>query len=202
MPLASPLQPTKDCPPLAVAVRVTAWPSVKTFPTGARATWPPPVIWTVKAAWFAASVPKTHDTHGAGLGDGEQQRVDVALRGIAPEAEVAAGLWHTGQGSRRRGERQFTEAVLHLPADEVIPELNRLLKGWGGYFHYAHSTRVFDRMNHFLVHRVQRWLGRKGGGRKRLWTTALREVLQARWGLHRLPTWAAWKRAPAQKRCA
>ena len=32
-------------------------------------------------------------------------------------------------------------------ADEVIPEVNRLLKGWGGYFHYANSTRVFDRLN-------------------------------------------------------
>ena len=79
----------------------------------------------------------------------------------------------------------------------MIPELNRLLKGLGGYFHYAHSTRVFDRMNHFVVNRVQRWLWRKGGCARNLWTTTPREILQERWGLYRLPMWAAWKQARA-----
>ena len=87
--------------------------------------------------------------------------------------------------------------TLWRSADEVIPELNRLLQGWGGYFHYGHSTRVFDRMNQFVMHRVQRWLWRKGGCARNLWTTTLWEVLQERWGLYRLPTWTAWKRATA-----
>ena len=82
--------------------------------------------------------------------------------------------------------------TLWRAADEVIPELNRWLKGWGGYFHYANSTRVFDRMNPFVVNRVQRWLWRKGGCQRSLWTTTPREVLQERYGLYRLPTWAAW----------
>ena len=87
--------------------------------------------------------------------------------------------------------------TLWRSADEVIPELNRMLKGWGGYCHYARSTRVLERMNPLVVNRGQRWLGRKGGGRKGLWATTPREVLSGRWGLYRLPTWAAWKRAAA-----
>lgn len=77
-------------------------------------------------------------------------------------------------------------------AEEVIPEVNRMLKGWGGYFHYGNSTRVFDRINQYAAMRVQRWLWRKGGCTKALWRNP-REVLKERNGLYRLPTWAAWK---------
>jgi group II intron reverse transcriptase/maturase len=83
--------------------------------------------------------------------------------------------------------------TLWRPVEEVIPEVNRLLKGWGGYFHYANSTRVFDRMNQYVSNRVQRWLWRKGGCNKALWKTNPRKVLQERHGLYRLPTWATWK---------
>jgi hypothetical protein len=50
--------------------------------------------------------------------------------------------------------------TLWRAAEEVIPELNRLLRGWGGYYHDANSTRVFDRMNRDAGNRVQRWLWR------------------------------------------
>ena len=87
--------------------------------------------------------------------------------------------------------------TLWRSAEEVIPELNRLLKGWGGYFHYGNSTRVFDRMNQYAAMRVQRWLWRKGGCSKALWEKNPRGVLRERNGLYRLPTWAAWRRANA-----
>jgi RNA-directed DNA polymerase len=87
--------------------------------------------------------------------------------------------------------------TLGRAADEVIPEVNRLLRGWGGYFHYANSTRVFDRLNQYAANRRQRWLWRKGGGQPALWAMNPREVLRERYGLHRLPTRAAWTRAQA-----
>jgi len=92
---------------------------------------------------------------------------------------------------------KLNRSTLWRSAAEVIAEVNRQLRGWGGYFHYAHSTRVFDRMNQYAAMRVQRWMWRKGGCREALWGTNPREVLRERWGLYRLPTWAAWKRAVA-----
>ena len=85
--------------------------------------------------------------------------------------------------------------TLWRAADEVIPEVNRLLKGWGGYFHYANSTRVFDRLNQYAANRLQRWLWRKGGCQPALWATNPREVLWERHGLYRLPMRAAWTQA-------
>jgi group II intron reverse transcriptase/maturase len=92
---------------------------------------------------------------------------------------------------------QLNHWTLWRSADEVIPEVNRLRKGWGGYFHYANRTRVFDRLNQYAAMRVQRWLWRKGGGTKSLWGRNPREVLRERYGLYRLPTTAAWKQAVA-----
>lgn len=82
--------------------------------------------------------------------------------------------------------------TLWRPVEEVILEVNRLLKGWGGYFHYGNSTRVFDRINEYVANRLQRWLWRKGGCRQGLWLEQPREVLRERYGLYRLPTRAAW----------
>jgi group II intron reverse transcriptase/maturase len=42
---------------------------------------------------------------------------------------------------REKLREKLNHWTLWRAADEVIPELNRLLKGWGGYFHYANSTR-------------------------------------------------------------
>lgn len=86
-------------------------------------------------------------------------------------------------------------------ADEVIPEVNRLLKGWGGYFHHANSTRAFDRLNRYAADRLQRWLWRKGGCAKALWAANPRAVLRERHGPYRPPTRAAWTRNAAQRQC-
>ncbi len=87
--------------------------------------------------------------------------------------------------------------TLWRSVEEVIPEVNRQLKGWGGYFHYANSTRVFDRLNRYAADRLQRWLWRKHGCREALWSRLPRKVLQERYGLYRLPTRAAWTQARA-----
>jgi hypothetical protein len=73
--------------------------------------------------------------------------------------------------------KKLNHWTLWRSAEEVIPEVNRLLKGWGGYFHYANSTRVFDRLNQYAANRLQRWLWRKQGCQQALWATNPREVL-------------------------
>ena len=59
------------------------------------------------------------------------------------------------------------------------------------------AATLFDRMNQYVGNRLQRWLWRKGGCTQALWETWTREVLRECFGLYRLPTTAAWKRAGA-----
>jgi group II intron reverse transcriptase/maturase len=93
---------------------------------------------------------------------------------------------------REKLREKLNHWTLWRSAEEVVPEVNRLLKGWGGYFHYANSTQVFNRMNLYAANRMRRWLWRKRGGRGALWAAHPNEVLRERYGLYPLPTRAAW----------
>jgi group II intron reverse transcriptase/maturase len=96
---------------------------------------------------------------------------------------------------REKLREKLNHWTLWRAVEEVIPEVNRLLKGWGGYFHYANSSRVFGRMNQYAAHRLQRWLRCKHGCQTTREGANLWEVLQERYGLYRLPSRAAWKQA-------
>jgi len=151
------------------------------------------------------------EAHGLTLNETKTRLLDVREAGFK---FLGFGVsWRRGQSGRSyphmephpKSQRKLREKLraklnhwtLWRAGEEVIPEVNRLLKGWGGYFHYGNSTRVFDRLNQYAATRLQRWLWRKGGCTKALWAENPREVLRERHGLYRLPTWAAWKRAVA-----
>ena len=149
------------------------------------------------------------EAHGLTLNEQKTRRLDVRAEGFK---FLGFGVsWRRGRSGRNyphvephpKSQMKLREKLreklnhwtLWRPVEEVIPEVNRLLKGWGGYFHYANSTRVFDRLNQYAADRLQRWLWRKGGCTEAQWAANPPEVLRERYGLYRLPTWAAWKRA-------
>lgn len=76
----------------------------------------------------------------------------------------------------------------------VVGDLNRLLKGWSGYFHYGNSTRVFGKLRWYIAGKFRRWRWRKHGCKGKPWSNALAkdDVLYERLGLFRLPTRAGW----------
>ena len=78
-------------------------------------------------------------------------------------------------------------------SDEAIGELNRLVRGWSGYFHFRHSSRVMGSLQGWVRARVKRWLWRKHGRRHGKWSSYPDDRLHGRYGLWRMPTQAAWK---------
>jgi RNA-directed DNA polymerase len=48
---------------------------------------------------------------------------------------------------------------------EVIERLNRVLRGWGNYFRTGNADAKFNQVDHFVHHRVVRWMQRRGGQR-------------------------------------
>jgi len=93
---------------------------------------------------------------------------------------------------RDKLREKLNRTTLWRGTEEVIPEINRQLKGWSGYFHYGNSTRAFGRAQQDVERRLVRWLWRKHGCTRGLWTYLTREHLYERLGLYRLPTRAAW----------
>jgi len=149
--------------------------------------------------------------HGLTLNETKTRTLDVRAEGFK---FLGFGVnWRRGKSGRSyphvaphpksqmKLRDQLREKLNHWTlwraAEEVIPEVNRLLKGWGGYFHYGNSPRAFDRLNQYAAQRLQRWLWRKHGCQPALWATNPQAVLRERPGLYRLPTRAAWTPAVA-----
>jgi len=74
------------------------------------------------------------------------------------------------------------------PVTEVVEEMNRVLRGWGQYFHYGNPQQSMARLNYFAAQRLRKWLmrrrQRRGPGYSRYPTGTLYGPL----GLYRLPT--------------
>jgi group II intron reverse transcriptase/maturase len=109
--------------------------------------------------------------------------------------------WYVHVEASPRSQQRLREAVRgklnHQTLGQRIPEvmagLNRLLRGWSGYFHYRQSSRVMGRLNSQVRDRMKRWLWRKHAKRRALWSDYPDERLQAQYGLWSLPEKAAWK---------
>lgn len=95
----------------------------------------------------------------------------------------------------REGIREkLNRSTLWRDVEDVIPELNKKLKGWTGYFHFGNSTKAMSKINHYVANKLQRWLWRKRNCSKALWLTYTLEEIYERYGLYKMPTRAAWKR--------
>ena len=117
------------------------------------------------------------------------------------QSSRVSGKWYVHVEASPRSQQRLREAVRgklnHWTLGKRIPEvmtgLNRLLRGWSGYFHYRHSSRVMGRLNGQVRDRVKRWLWRKHAKKRALWSDYPDERLQAQYGLWSLPENAAWK---------
>ena len=88
---------------------------------------------------------------------------------------------------------QWNHWTLQRRIPGAVEDLNQLLRGWGGYFHYRHSARVFGKLPGWVRDRLRRWLWRKHNGTKALWRDYPNELLRERYGLWRLPMRVSWK---------
>ena len=84
--------------------------------------------------------------------------------------------------SRPRGESDV------LPVETAVQRVNRLLKGWGGFYSVGYPSRVFRKVNHYVVKRMARFLNRKSQRRYRLKFADSYYGEMAHYGLYRLAT--------------
>lgn len=75
---------------------------------------------------------------------------------------------------------------------EVVREVNAVVRGWSGYFHYGNSAGVMSRLRYWTCNRLRRWLWRKHGCRGGLHKHYPNEQLETHYGLWTPPRSAAW----------
>lgn len=76
---------------------------------------------------------------------------------------------------------------------EAVADVNRILRGWAGYFHCFNSVKVMDQMTAYSRNRLRRWLWRKHACRHGLWKHYTDERLHQNYGLYELPHTANWQ---------
>jgi len=65
-------------------------------------------------------------------------------------------------GRARERIREITDRKrLRLPVEWVVQDLNRFLRGWGGYFRYGHSAHHFDQISNYAVHRLALFVSKR-----------------------------------------
>jgi len=65
--------------------------------------------------------------------------------------------WPSREAMRRARERirEITHRKrLRLPVEWIVQDLNRFLRGWGGYFRYGHSAHHFERISNYALKRL------------------------------------------------
>jgi group II intron reverse transcriptase/maturase len=115
----------------------------------------------------------------------QQSRNGRGYAHVEPAPKSQAGL-------RDKVRRILNHGTLGESTRDITRRANRLLRGWSGYFHYLHSSRVFGKLRRWVNNRVRRWLWRKHACRRGLWTHYGDSVLYQRYGLWALPTTAGW----------
>lgn len=85
------------------------------------------------------------------------------------------------------------------PIQEVVRDMNQVLRGWSGYFHYRNSSAALGKVKRHAEERLRIHLRRRH--KVRDWKTSMirypRRVLYDEYGLYRVPTVAGWKSAHA-----
>jgi len=115
------------------------------------------------------------------------------------QASCRTGRWYAHVEPSPKSQRKLRDRMreylnhwtLHRNTQATMSEVNRTLRGWGGYFHYRNSSRVFGKLNWWMRNRVRRWLWRKHNRRKALWRDYPGYVLYERYGLWPLPLTAS-----------
>ena len=93
---------------------------------------------------------------------------------------------------RKVHEHTHSRNVL-LPVGLVVKRVNKVLKGWGAFYTVGYPSRVFRKVNHYVLRRMARFLNRKSQRYYRLKFADSYYGELAHYGLYRL-AWADVRR--------
>jgi group II intron reverse transcriptase/maturase len=65
------------------------------------------------------------------------------------------------QRARDRIRELTVRSRLLLPVELVVEDLNRFLRGWGGYFRYGHSAIRFAKISNYAAERLALFIGKR-----------------------------------------
>jgi hypothetical protein len=88
------------------------------------------------------------------------------VRGNTPRSRHLCffARWPSRQATQQARDRirEITDRRRLLVAvDDVVQDVNRFLRGWAGYFRYGNSGRQFDKIDHYALDRIARFVAKR-----------------------------------------
>jgi len=87
---------------------------------------------------------------------------------FGPDHYWKTGRWYLSARPSKKSIKRLKENLrtrlrrgITAPWKEVATSVNRLLRGWAGYFSYGSRSRVYDAINHYVGERVRHFLRRR-----------------------------------------
>lgn len=96
---------------------------------------------------------ETFDFLGYTFGPAYSRRTGRLYQGVRPSSTSVMRIKQKVRGVLRPGNMQ--------PRKEVVDHLNRLLRGWTGYFRYGARSAAWRAVNHHVLDSVRRFLRRR-----------------------------------------
>jgi group II intron reverse transcriptase/maturase len=139
--------------------------------------------------------------------DARQQAFDFLGFSIRWARSRRTGTGYPNVEPSKRAEQRIKARVKELtarrrapvPMPRLIAEVNQVLRGWSGYFHYGNCTKVLGRVRWFTEERVRTQLRERHKVRTRWrgWQRFTHAYIHDRLGLFKLPSTAGWRSAHA-----
>jgi len=115
-------------------------------------------------------------------------------KGVSQSFWVRVHCPHDQSAGTYRGALIVSAENMLLPVETVVERVNRLLKGWGAFYSVGYPSRVFRKVNHYVLKRMARFLNRKSQRYYRLKFADTYYGEMTHYGLYRL-AWADVRRA-------
>ena len=89
----------------------------------------------------------------------------VRARGrVSPNRVCFLARWpsrRAAQHARDRIRQLTLRRRMLMPVEQVVQEMNWFLRGWGGYFRYGNSARIFDAISQYALQRLAGFVGKR-----------------------------------------
>jgi RNA-directed DNA polymerase len=96
------------------------------------------------------------------LTKGAQSFVFLGFEQRMRESWKQPGRWYLHRSPSPRAMAQMGEkirertrrSIAHMPMEQTVENLNRVLRGWGNYFRYGNSADKFDQIDAYVNQRI------------------------------------------------
>jgi RNA-directed DNA polymerase len=143
--------------------------------------------------WAMRAIGLTLNESKTSIRNARQQRFNFLGYSFGPERYRKDGHWYLAAQPSRKAIEQLQRRLADVlgpgnqnPWDEVVGQLNRILRGWANYFSYGTRYKAYRAVDNYVYHSAASFLRRRHKVRQRCIRQYSAEAIFGKFGVQRL----------------